>query len=84
MKKVTLVLGIVGLAVPSSAVDLASLVNPFVGTVREGFAHPGATWPGGMLHDVLMLPFTGDLPKSTSAMEEVHLVGKMDKAMMQS
>lgn len=106
-------------AVASSAADLASLVNPFIGTVREGFAHPGATWPGGMLqpgpdvgdkwpvksgyrfnddnlagfsqnrqmgtewaclHDVLMLPFTGDLPKSAPAKEEVHLVGKMDKA----
>ena len=99
--------------------DLASLVNPFVGTLRLGSSHPGATWPAGMLqpgpdtgtkwpvrsgyrynerklagfsqnrqmgtewaclHDVLMLPFAGDVPPAAPALEERHLVGEMDKA----
>ncbi len=30
-------------------VSLTQWVNPFIGTLREGAAHPGATWPMGMV-----------------------------------
>ena len=109
----------VGVVFATDCADLTGLVNPFVGTLRLGSSHPGATWPGGMLqpgpdvgtrwpvrsgyhynesklagfsqnrqmgtewaclHDVLMLPFTGDVPMGASALEERHLFGEMDKA----
>lgn len=111
------------LAVSAAAVlhaeELASLVNPFVGTKGQGSSHPGATWPGGMLqpgpdtgtrwpvfsgyrydddklagfsqnrqmgtfwaclHDILLLPFTGEVPPVAPAMDELHLLGEMDKS----
>ena len=37
----------------------------------------GTTW--ACLHDVLMLPFTGDIPQTAPAMKERHLLGMMDK-----
>ncbi len=38
----------------------------------------GTVW--ACLHDVLMLPFTGEIPKAAPPLEERHLVGEMDKA----
>lgn len=37
------------LAISAEAADRTRWVNPFIGMLREGSSHPGATWPMGMV-----------------------------------
>ena len=47
MKKIVLCVCLIAIAVQGA--DLTQWVNPFIGTLREGSSHPGATWPMGMV-----------------------------------